>query len=498
MDLIKKGSILSTASLFLIRRKVLEFLSKLEKDKSLTCDDIEDIAEKIIEYGVNAIPIIIKNFSQQKDPLILSRYEYLIMTIYDPEFLKYITKINLEQNLYLRKSVINLLNFYGQTISETEIYPFIEDYFNKVGEQLSLFIETKDNIYLSAMNLIKMFYFLTDFEKVSLIENIRLSDNENIYLLLYLLLWTGSNPVINETIKLLGRLKTGKSLYLLEISKDFLPERYFQEISKSIKKLNFSGIDKEEIPDFYNKHYNIWTKISDLNKDSEFFLFWEIKDLSSSNKFLLSISDFYLISVNSYVYDKVDSNLESIYNLKSAENYFVYSILKDVVKNHYEKEVPFPWHFTYLCLFLDYKNLIPEIYNCQLTEKKDVVLNEFIQNELDNLLYDNDWLLNDNRFTEIIEKWYSDTEPYEDLWRDNLFVRKIIREVILPEIDNWKRRLCQLADYLYLIEAKHKLSMIIHKAIDRLKPDVEILEKEDLIKSIILYNKEKFLKSKRR
>lgn len=495
MDLIKKGSILSTASIFLVRRKVLELLNRIEREKFLSFDDIEDIAEKIIEYGNHAIPIIIKNFSQQKDPLILSRYEYLIMTIYDTEFLKYLHSINLEDNLYLRRSVINLLNFYGENLSETEIYPLILDYFNKVKDLLDFFMEPQKDKFINSVNLIRMAYFLTDIEKLNLVQSIKLSDNENIYLLLYLLLWTGSDAFINEAIKLLGRLKTKKSLYLLQISKKILPEKYFHEISKSIKKLKFSGIDIEEKPDFLNKNYNIWTKISDLNKDSEFYLFFEIKDLDISNKLLLSITDLYFLSVNSYIYSKNESNLESIYALKKADNNFTYAMLKDVIKNHYEMGVPFPWQFTYLCLFLNNEDLTPEEYKCQINDKVEGFFNEYVYNELNNLLKDNDWLLNDIRFIEIIEKWYLNTEPYEDLWRDHLFIRKVIREIILPEIESWKKRFCQLADYLYLVGSKYKLSLIIHKVIDKLKPDIEIIEKEDLIRKIILYNKEKFLKS---
>lgn len=498
MDLIKKGSLLSTASLFLIRRRVLEFLNKLEKSKTLTCDDIEDIAEKLIEYEHHAIPVIMKNFIQLKDPLIINRYEYLIMNIYDTEFLKYLANINLEENLYLRNSVINLLNFYGQNLREIEIYPFIEEYFHEAVNQLDLTLKTKENLHLFAFNLIKMFYFLTDFEKESLIERINPSDNENIYTLCYLFLWTGSNSIITETIKLLSRIKTEKSLYLLKIAKIFLPERFAHEIDRSIKKLNFSGIDKEEPPDFFKKNYNIVTKISNLNKDNGFFLFFEVKDFNALNKFLLSVSDFYLLSVNSYLYGKSDSSLESVFQLKEAKSSFVFAILKDIIRNHHEMEIPFPWHFTYLCFFLNYKDLIPQEYECQIKEKGDIFFNQYTHNQLTNLLGDNDWLLNDIRFIEIIEKWYLNTEPYEDLWRDHLFIRKIIREIILPEFNHWKRRLCQLADYLYLVESKQKLSMIIHKTIDRLTPDIEIIEKEDLIKEIILYNKEKFLKTKRR
>ncbi len=498
MDLIKKGSLLSTASLFLIRRRVLELLNRLEKSKSLTCDDIEDMAEKLIEYEHHATTIIMKNFAQQKDPLIISRYEYLIMNIYDTEFLRHLSQINIEENLFLRNSVVNLLNFYGQNIREIELYPLIEKYFNEAEKQLETLLKDKDHFHSLAVSFINTFYFLTDYERESLIEKIDTFNSENVYKLCYLLLWTGSNPTINETIKLLSRIKTGKSLYLLKISKTFLPERFLHEIDRSIKKLNFSGVDEEEKPDFLEKKYNIETKISNLNKDEGFFLFFEIKDFSACNKFLLSVSNFYLLSVNSYLYGKSDSNLESIFELKKAKSSFIFAILKDIIKNHYEMGIPFPCHFTYLCYFLNYEDLIPENYECKVKEKGDIFFNGFINNQLTNLLVNNNWLLNDIRFVEIIEKWYFDTEPYEDLWRDHLFVRKIIREIILPEFDFWKKRLCQLADYLYLVESKQKLSILIHQTIDRLKPDIENMEKEDLIKYIILYNKEKFLNTKGR
>ncbi|MCX7770703.1 MAG: hypothetical protein N2202_06430 [Proteobacteria bacterium] len=477
---------------------MLEFLNKLERNKSIKEDDIEDIAEKLIDYGHLAIPIIVKNFTLQKDPLILSRYEYLIMNIYDMDFLKYLVKVNLDENLYLRKSLINLLNFYGYDLTESDIYYSISNYFIETKSFIKAVLENSENSYQSIIELIKMVYFLTDSEKESLIQSILDNYEEKTFIILYLFLWTGSHTLINETLKLLGRMKTGKSLFLLKISKEFLPEIFSEEIERSIKKLNFSGIYNEEKLKFLERNFRIRTKISNLNRDKEFFIFFEISDLNKANKFLFSISDFYFLSVNSYLYDSNDSKLENLFGLKDADSKYLYNILQDLIRNHYDMGVPFPWQFTCLVFFLNYKDLVPKKYECQIEKREEFFLNEFLHAEIKNLLSMNDWLLNDIRFVEIVEKWYFNTEPYEDLWRDHLFIRKVIREIIIPEMEFWKRRLCQLGDYLYLVEGKQKLSMYLHKTVERLKPDIEFIEKEDLIKEIIMYNKEKVLKEKRR
>jgi hypothetical protein len=494
----KKNFLLKSANLFIVRRKVLEYLRTIEKDRKFSFVEIEDIADRLLDYGEYALEIIVNNFSRQRDALIIDRYEHLIMYMYEPAFLKYLVPLGFKKNVYIRTSLLNLLNFYGFNLYQSPYYGEIEGFYSKVYEALMVFLRKKDNDLDDVKNFLKDFYFLSDAEKARLIEIIDGSSPQKRYFLYNVLIWTGFKQVLFEIIRNLGKRKSERAIFLLNFLKKMLPFEYIELIDKALSKSMLSVINGCYSDKSNDKKYYYKTMISDLNKENSFLLFFEVRNHNKPVKFLFNINEFYFLSVDSYVYTDNESPIEKVYSLKEIKNEIAFDILADVLLNHFEMEVPLPWQFTYFTCFVDIEKILPKSYTSHINLKEDFFINEYWQRVFDMYVQENGWFMNENKFCNILEKWYYNTEPYEDIWRDHLFLRKIIREVILPEINFWIKRFYQLADYLFYAESQQKLAFLIYKNIQNLIPDVESIEKNSFIKKLIMYNKDKCLLEMRR
>ncbi len=494
----EKNFLFKSANIFLIRRRVLEYLKTIEKDRKLSFVEIEDISDKLLEYGEHALEIIVNNFSRQRDALIIDRYEHLMMYMYEPAFLKYLMPLGFKKNVYIRNSLLNLLNFYGFNLYQSPYYGEVEEFYNKVYETLMVFLRKKENELEDVKHFLKDFYFLSDAEKIRLLEIIDDSSPEKRYFLYNLLIWTGFKQVLLEIIKNLGKRKSERAIFLLNFLKKMLPYEYLEPIDKALSKLMFSVIHQGVNDQSNSKKHFYKTMISDLNKENSFLLFFEVRNCNKPVKFLFTINEFYFLSIDSYVYTDNESAIEKVYSLKEIKNEIAFDILADIVLNHLEMEVPLPWQFTFLTCFVDVEKILPKNYTCHIDVKEEVFINEYWQKVFDMYVQENGWFMNENKFYNIIEKWYYNTEPYEDIWRDHLFLRKIIREIILPEINYWKKRFYQLADYLFYAESQQKLAILIYNNIRNLMPDVENIEKNTFIKKLIMYNKDKCILEMRR
>lgn len=498
MNDINKRTILSSATIFLIRRRVVEYLNKLEKVRNLSTDEIEDIADKLLEYGEYALPVIVRNFSKLKEPTLIERYEHLMMYMYEPDFLKYLVNLNLKENLYIRKSLLSLLNFYGFDIAQSSLHQEIEEYYFSVQDALNEILQESKPDFKKLSSFLKGLYFLSDDEKLRLLSFIDNSKSAIKYFLYYTFFWTGSQSLIFDVIKNLGKTRKKEAYALLLRAKKILPYHYHQEIERNLRKLVFSGVGEGEC-NFRFEANVLRTMISNPNRDDKFFIFFEILHENKIKlKFLFSVIDCYFFSIDCYFYGSEESSLEMVYGLREVNSKMAFDILCDIILNHFEKNVLFPWQFSLFALFMNCDLIIPKNYTCNLKIKEEPVINNYLYKVLEMIIEENEWLIRDYRFIEIVEKWYLNTEPYEDLWRDHLFLRKVIREIIIPELDLWKKRFCQLGDYLYYVDSQHKLSFIIHKILEDLHPDVEIIEKDDFIKKLIMYNKNRYLNQKGR
>jgi len=494
----EKNFLFKSANLFITRRRILEYLKTIENDRKLSFFEIEDIADRLLEYGEHALEIIVNNFSRQRDTLIIKRYEHLMMYMYEPSFLKYLVSLGFKKNIYIRTSLLNLLNFYGFNLYQSPYYGEIEEFYSKVYETLMFFLRKKENDFDDIKNFLQNFYFLSDDEKIRLLEIIDESSPYKRYFLYNLLIWTGFKQVLFEIIRNLGKRRTERAIILLNFLKKMLPFEYIESIDKVLSKLTFSVIDHSCNNKKNDKRYYYKTMISDLNKENSFMLFFEVRNCNKPVKFLLTVNEFYFLSIDSYVYTDNESPIEKIYSLKEIKNEIAFDILADIVLNHLELEVPLPWQFTFLTCFVDMEKIIPKNYTCHINSREEFFINEYWERIFDMYVQENGWFMNEHKFCNIIEKWYYNTEPYEDIWRDHLFLRKIIREIILPEINYWKKRFYQLADYFFYAEGQQKLAFLIYKNIHDLIPDVESIEKNSFIKKLIMYNKDKCLLEMRR
>lgn len=476
--------------LLILRRYVLEHLNKLENKKKCSLDDIESLADLLSNYGEYVIPIIIKKMESHEESYLLSRYEYLIKYMHAPEFVQYLLNVDNNSNVTLRRTIFNLLDFFNIPHSESPMFKYMK---NEKDLLINILTGLKDEVKVEetlfkVKNFVKHFYFLDEHGQLDVIKNLDYCYKKEAFYIFEGLLHSGSKKIIKEVIRILGRIRHAEGLRLLKDAALYLPKSFSEDIERSVRKLNFAGILSSQEKQYVDNI--IKTGITNLNKDDIFLLSLEIIENGVLKKYLVYINEIGLLEQVSEI-DTMKNNSFAKEELFEIDKKFFFKILSDVIYNHYLTNVEFPWKFVYLSMFIKPALLHPEKYTCSYYHK-DLIYIPY-NKAIDDVLKENNWLLNDNRFIDFVEKWYSGTEPYEDLWREHLFIRKVLREIVLSEFDLWIKRLCQMGDFFYYTGKNRELAYFIHNLEKRMQKNVELLEKENFLKNMIIYNKNKVL-----
>lgn len=493
----------------LSRKQFLELLKQLKLNKNFSPDEMLRIAELIQNFDKMFYPLIVEEFANADSEVLIQKYEYLMKYLDYQGFTTPLIDLlnNQIKDFRIKRAIINVLKFYNVEFTSPKLKQFQknEEELFKSLKIRALHADKKDLNNLA--EIMQDFWLLEEGAMVTLVKELA---REGVLAIpiLELLLNTGINNVVNEIISQLGKIKNSLSLTVLEKAKHYLPSEYYAEVVKSIRRLNFmwiTEIEKEKTDFTIEKTF--------LSYPAEFLsryiMFW-IKDDSSNHLIVLNvtkkrgISDF--INVNFYL--SKDEVLEKINRfqqellLREVHKEYVKIFFSEGIRNNYVNKVPFHPLFPVISTLLpvDFIRLVPHNPSIILNKfevnrlKSDKAIDwEKYKDKLTNIIKTLNWLIKDDRFKDIVRKWYMDSEKHSG-WLDDLLVRKVLREIILPNLYDWKEMLFLLSDFMYNTGEEKELARLFVQLASTLNNNIEEMEQNELLKLLIIESKNFLIK----
>ncbi len=493
----------------LSRKQFLELLKQLKLNKNFSPDEMLRIAELIQNFDKMFYPLIVEEFANADSEVLIQKYEYLMKYLDYQGFTTPLIDLlnNQIKDFRIKRAIINVLKFYNVEFTSPKLKQFQknEDELFKSLKIRALHANKKDLNNLA--EIMQDFWLLEEGAMVTLVKELA---REGVLAIpiLELLLNTGINNVVNEIISQLGKIKNSLSLTVLEKAKHYLPSEYYAEVDKSIRRLNFmwiTEIEKEK------KDFTIEKTFLSYPAEflSRYIMFW-IKDDSSNHLIVLNvtkkrgISDF--INVNFYL--SKDEVLEKINRfqqellLREVHNEYVKIFFSEGIRNNYVNKVPFHPLFPVI------STLLPVDFIRPVPNDPSIILNKFeghrlksdksidwvkYTDKLTNIIKTLNWLIKDDRFKDIVRKWYLDSEKHS-VWLDDLLVRKVLREIIIPNLYDWKEMLFLLSDFMYNTGEEKELARLFVQLASTLNNNIEEMEQNELLKLIIIESKNFLIK----
>ncbi len=501
MFLSKKDNI---SNALILRRNILELLKIIEHSKDIDIDNIERIKDYLSNYGDIIIPIIIDELKKKQSDKILYKYENLLVYLDNYNLIKPLINCLMEnkENTKLRKTIIRVLKRYYVSFNEpplSRFYAELIEEIEKIGiELISSFNENWD----------KFLGFYTEFlylqegqtEILKVIEELKDDKKYDIFLTMLL---TNDDQLIRNIIETLGRIDHEKSLLVLKRALVFLPLKYHGLIELNMRKLNFKGIRYQGDPIEENYINNVYLGYPFSNGLRH--LLYLLKKGDFYHILFIEIDEVFGITENCMLYanlnedrkDHIISRLVDQFYLKQVNNNYDLKIINHGIFNNYAMDVILPPVFS---IFINY---LPAYYFKPILYKIDSIRERlrfrFDENSIKNsdklweLVDILGWLTEDMRFVDIVEKWYVNSKKEEQFWMDEIFIKKVLREIILSDINIWKERLLMLADFLDNVSEHRDYIGIILAVEQALEKDVEKMERIPFFKKLILESKKMVL-----
>ncbi len=473
----------------------------MEHSKETDLDNIERIRDYVDRYGNIVIPIIIDELVKKKSDKILSQYEYL---------LKYLDNFNLvkpligclitnKDNNKLRKTIIKVLKYYYISFTDPPLNRF---YAELIQEIEKLKIELLDSY--SSENWYKFIELYSDFlyleeGQTEILKSIEKTDNDNKFDIFLTMLLTNNDFIIKSIIEALGRIDNEKSVMVLKKAQVFLPLKYHSLIELNIRKLNFKGIRYNQDLEEENNIVSAYLGFPFSNGLRH--LLYLVKKNQRYHILFIEMDEVFGITDNCFLYHNLDEKKKELilfnktdqFYLKKVENNYDLKIMNDAVFNSYVLESAFPPVFSVFINFLPSYYFKPVLYNWEkIRERFNIPLDENLVKDSTRLWELVDilgWLSEDSKFIDIVERWYANSKKEDYYWMDEIFVKKILREIILSDINIWKERLLLLADFLDNIN-EHKEYINIILALERImSKDIERMEKVPFFRRLIIESK---------
>ncbi len=490
----------------LARKQFLELLNQLKITKEFVPTEMARIAELMSNYDPIFYPLIIDELKRVESEELLKKFEYLISALDYRGFVPLLIKLlpEVTEKPELKRIVIRLLKYYHADFS----VPPLKDYLKQEKDFLSatkeaLLNSSEQSIAELHRHMIK-FYSMDNSQMVSFVKSL-LGNGEKAVAALDLLLRTGIDEVIVAALNTLGMIKSPKSITVLRRAFRYLPQDYKELVEKNIRRLKFMWVSEEQdyednkwqvqnclvsFPYFYGYRY---VGVLVFNGKDRHFIFFTIdEDIGIKRLFCASFMN------NDKKYERFIERYRKDFNMKYMSLDYTALIMKDGVRKNYLNGVFFPPLFPVVSFCLPF-NLMkpfpydPTVIKSRVGDYKNRYITEEEEKKIFDIISQAGWLSADERFKDIVKKWYSGTEK-KSVYLNHLLVRKTLRELIIPNLYRWKERLLLLADFLYNIEENRELIPAVIALSDSLVENVEEMENNEFMKMFIICSKEMVLK----
>jgi len=506
---VAKGQNSPISYALLARKQILELLNRLKLNKEFVPEEILRIADLLQNYDEIYYPLIVKEFENADSEVLIQKYQFLLKYLDYPGFTPMLIELLQKKlrNYKQKKAILDVLKYYRVDFSAPQLKKYLEteeELIRKIKLKLLQSANADLNDLASAM---QEFYILDENEMISLMREL-VKEEVRAIPILDLMLRTGIKSVIFEAIRLLGRIKDSESMAVLNAAKLYLPPKFCEEIAKSIRKLRFMWVkkSKEQSAGFKVEKAYLSYPTEFLNRNLVFvvkqdaynhLLFFNI----TKNR---GIADF--VTAKFYLSEAALKEIEEYYknefSLREVALYYAKSLLCDGVRKNYVNEIPFHPLFPVVTKFIPSNYICPFSYDPTTIKSNPEIKNIIpsltyeITDELLEIIRSLNWLSSDGRFKDIVFKWYLGSDK-NSWWLDELLIRKVLREIIIPNLYDWKEMLFLLADFMYNTGGKLELVAVFVELATSLNTNIEEMEQVRLLrvfitesKNIVLQNKE--------
>lgn len=485
----------------LARKQILDLLRQLKLERDFEPEEVLRIGELIQNYDPFFYPIIVKELEHaEENEALLKKYEYLLKYLDSHELIGPLIELFRKsyQRPLLRKTIIEVLRHYEVDLND----PIYKDYFRymleKVAEVKKKLLECGIEDLPKLLESFQEFFLLGEDEMILLMREIASLGKPSLDIL-DLFLRTGVKELIFETIREIAKIRDRKSVKILLNAQDFLPNHFNYSLKTNLKKMQFLTILKDENDDKKSQLLSTWVGFPYHNGFRKVGLALKIGNMY--HYVLFVIDEEWGISKESEYRLNLDED-----QLKRVENYFareclLYKVSEDyagkvlasAVRINFLNQNPFPPIFVVISRYLPtffiaphsfraftIKHLLREI--CKSHEREDSA------ERLWEILMPLNWLVSNERFKDLVEKWYLPHKKSEE-WLDELLIRRTLREIIIPHRLDWSNRLLFLADFLYNVVEQKELIPYILKISELIKDNVDLLAEIPFFRLFILGSK---------
>lgn len=487
----------------LARKQFLDLLRNLELNKDFVPEEVVRIGELMQNFDSKIFyPIILERLEKLESTFLLKKYEYLLKYLDYEGFVPLLVNLlpKVVEKLELKRTIISVLKYYDVSFSSPSLKKYREIVCKEMEKVRNKFVDVIENQDLNSLcEVMGKFFNFEEEEMIEIITELATLGEKSLPIL-ELMLKTGINNVIEKTIVELSKIKEGRSLQILKEAMEYLPTKYFHLIDRAIKKLNFMGIqhsaqkekDIKVLKIYLSYPYSFRGRqigIAVSENQNIHFLFFDIKEEKG-------IYD--VINVHFFLSEEELKRIVQKYCdefiLKEVKLSYGILIFADGVRRNYVNDVPFHPFFSVAASLLPLQFIKPMPYDPESIKKSLGGINLPIRDietkgsniwkEISKL----NWLSGDERFRDIIKKWYMNSNK-ESPWLNELLIRKVLREMIVPNIYSWKERLFLLADFLYNTSKEPYLVFDIIEVAESLTSKIEVMEELPFIRTFILESK---------
>ncbi|MCX7990800.1 MAG: hypothetical protein N2999_02005 [Proteobacteria bacterium] len=490
------------SNILLIRRNILEYLKEVEYSKDIDLETLERVGEYFLRYEELVTPILIEELEKKEGTKTLNKFEYLLKYLDNPNLVRPLIDalIRNKDKTKLKTTILRVLKYYNVDFSLPPLNQFHSELQIEVDKMAHDLIQSYNENWYKFRDTFFDFCYSED-SQINILRLIEKSEDKRKYGVLSTMLLTNNHNLITSVIETLGRSYDEEALEVLKRALIFLPVKYHNLVELNLRKLSFKNVKGADYLCEENSIelcYMSFPFSSDMRqimyitkKDSNYILILiEIETEKGVGENCI----FYFLQSFDEAKRMAETFIRNL-NLKEVTNGYDIKMINSAIFFNYVNDYRFTPYFSVLLNFLPSYYFKPVLYSSDKIREKFQVTGdrEWLLKNSDKLWYLTDklgWLSEDYQFRSIVDRWYGNTKKEEHLWMDELLIKKVLREIILSDINNWKNKLLFLADFLDNINYKREYIEMIMAVYDEFTKDIEKMEKIPFIRKLILESKE--------
>ncbi len=490
------------SNILLVRRNIIEYLREIRYSKDLNLQVLEKLGEYFLQHDTLIIPLLIEEIQKEDNSEVLYKFEYLLKYLDNPKIVKSLINI-LNRNkdkIKLKSMILRVLKYYNVDFSTPALQSFHRELVLESENIANNLLKYYDTDWLEFAKVFKDFTFI-DNTQLDVLRLIEKNNDKKKYGIFLTMLLTNNNNLISTVISTLGKSFDIEAADVLKKALLFLPTKYHNLIEQNLRKLRFKGIrDNNELIEENNI---LSCYLSYPYYEGKVTILYRLKKDNKNILMIIRIDPVHCVDDKCVLYTpNSDIEAEEILkmnikylNLKKVENGYEIRLLNNAIFFNYVNDYKFPPLFSVFINFLPSYYFKPLYYNPEKIREKFTIISDrelLIKNsdKIWDIIEGLKWLNIDYDFISIISRWYVNSKKNEHLWMDELFIRKVLREIIIPDLTDWKNKLLFLADFLDNINEHKEYIELILAVYDEIEKDIEKLEKIPFIRKLILGSKE--------